>query len=52
MTASFSIQNALVFSAFNGNPEIGRASNAFERNINYNTYPSTRTFSFGLNFNL
>ena len=52
LTASFSIQNALVFSAFNGNPEIGRASNAFERNINYNTYPSTRTFSFGLNFNL
>ena len=52
LTASFSIQNALVFSAFDGNPEVGRASNAFERNINYNTYPSTRTYSFGLNFNL
>jgi TonB-linked SusC/RagA family outer membrane protein len=52
LTATFSIQNALVFSEFRGNPEIGRASNAFERNINYNTYPSTRTFSFGLNLNL
>ncbi len=50
LTASFTIQNALVFSKFNGNPEIGRASNAFERNVNYNTYPSTRTFAFGLNF--
>ena len=51
-TVSFAIQNALVFSAFNGNPEVGRASGALERNINYNTYPSVRTFTFGLNANL
>ena len=52
LTINLSVQNALVFSEFRGNPEIGRASNAFERNVNYNTYPSTRTFAFGLNFNL
>ena len=52
LTVSLSVQNALVFSEFRGNPEIGRASNAFERNVNYNTYPSTRTFAFGFNFNL
>ena len=51
-TLSFAVQNALVFSPFYGNPQTGRASGALERNINYNTYPSVRTFTFGLNVNL
>jgi hypothetical protein len=52
ITASLGVQNLAVFSPFYGNPETGRQSGAFERNINYNTYPSTRTFVFGLNVNL
>ncbi|OAV44648.1 SusC/RagA family TonB-linked outer membrane protein [Lewinella sp. 4G2] len=51
-TASFAIQNVFVISPFYGNPEAGRNSGAFERNINYNTYPSVRSFTFGLNVNL
>lgn len=49
---SFAVQNAFVFSPFRGNPETGRASGALERSINYNTYPSVRTFTVGLNANL
>lgn len=52
VTASVGVQNLAVFSPFYGNPETGRQSGAFERNVNYNTYPSTRTFVFGLNVNL
>ena len=52
VTVSLGVQNLAVFSPFYGNPETGRASNSFERSINYNTYPSVRTFSFGLNVNL
>ncbi len=43
-----SIQNALIFSEFDGNPEVKRQGNPFERNIAYSSYPITRTFTFGL----
>ena len=52
LTLSLGVQNLAVFSPFYGNPQTGRASNAFERNINYNTYPSVRTYVLGLNVNL
>ena len=51
-SVSIGVQNLAVFTPFYGNPETGRASGAFERNINYNTYPSTRTFTVGLTVGL
>lgn len=42
-----SIQNALVFSEFRGNPEVKRQGIAFERNIAYSSYPTTRTYTLG-----
>ncbi|WP_026232096.1 SusC/RagA family TonB-linked outer membrane protein [Neolewinella persica] len=42
-----SVQNALVFSKFRGNPEVKRAGNPFERNVAYSSYPITRTFTLG-----
>ncbi len=48
-----SVQNALVFSEWQGNPEIRRASTgSLERNINYGSYPVPRTYTFGLNVTL
>lgn len=46
----FSIQNALVFSEFQGNPEVRRANvGSLERNINYGSYPVPRVFTLGFN---
>lgn len=51
-SVSFSVQNALVFSSFDGNPEVGRGTGALERNISYSSYPSVRTFQLGFKMNL
>ena len=49
----FSVQNALLFTPYEGNPEIRRANGgALDRNINYSSYPSTRTFTVGMSFQL
>jgi len=48
-----SVQNALVFSEFQGNPEIRRAATGnLERNINYGSYPVPRTFTLGFNLKM
>ncbi len=47
-----SIQNALVFSKFDGNPEVQRAGGSFERNVAYSSYPITRTFTLGFKMQL
>ena len=48
-----SVQNALVFAKFRGNPEIRRAAvGPLERNINYGSYPISRTFTLGLTISL
>ena len=48
-----SVQNALVFSKFQGNPEVRRARvGSLERNINYGSYPVPRTFTLGFNVRL
>ncbi len=44
-----SAQNALMFTKFDGNPQIQRAAanNATERNVRYGAYPVPRTFTLG-----
>ncbi|TRX60013.1 TonB-dependent receptor [Fulvivirga sp. M361] len=45
----FSIQNAFIFSPFDGNPEAGRArAGALRPNVNFGSYPLARTFTSGL----
>ncbi|WP_173021372.1 SusC/RagA family TonB-linked outer membrane protein [Lewinella sp. W8] len=52
LTVSLGVQNALILSEFQGNPEVKRQGNPFERNIAYSSYPITRTFTFGLKTSL
>ena len=52
LNVTLSVQNALIFSEFRGNPEVKRQGNPFERNIAYSSYPITRTFTFGLKTSL
>ena len=48
-----SVQNALLFSGFDGNPEIRKALDSpILRNINYGSYPTTRTVTVGLTVGL
>ena len=49
-----SVQNALLFSSFPGNPQISRsaASNSLERNVRYGAYPQARTFTVGASLTL
>ena len=45
-----SIQNALVFSEFDGNPQIQRSNGGvLERNVRYGSYPVPRVFTIGTN---
>ncbi|MEO1054508.1 MAG: SusC/RagA family TonB-linked outer membrane protein [Bacteroidota bacterium] len=44
-----SVQNAFIFSPFDGNPEIGKAaSSILLRNVNYGSYPLARTITGGI----
>ncbi|MEL7002625.1 MAG: SusC/RagA family TonB-linked outer membrane protein [Bacteroidota bacterium] len=44
-----SVQNAFIFSPFDGNPEIGKAaSSVLLRNVNYGSYPLARTITGGI----
>ncbi|MEM7572140.1 MAG: SusC/RagA family TonB-linked outer membrane protein [Bacteroidota bacterium] len=52
LTLTFSVQNVFVISSFRGNPEVGRGTGALERNISYSSYPTVRTYQFGVNMNL
>lgn len=47
-----SVQNALIFSAFRGNPEVKRQGSSFERNISYSSYPIARTYTIGFKMQL
>ena len=45
-----SVQNALLFSEYDGNPEVFRGrSDLRVQNVDYGSYPSTRTFTLGTN---
>ena len=48
-TVYFSVQNAFIFSPFEGNPEVGRANaGALRPNVNFGSYPLARIFTGGL----
>ena len=49
----FSIQNAALITNYNGNPEIRRLSGGpLDRNVNYSSYPSARTYTLGFSLQL
>ncbi len=48
-----SVQNAFIFSPFDGNPEAGRASaGALRPNVNFGSYPIARIFTGGIRLTL
>ncbi len=52
LSVYLSAQNAIIFSEFDGNPEVRRNGTPFERNVAYSGYPIARTFTAGFKLSL